>query len=616
MSFGGSWRTAMRSAKSPGLRFPTWSSSRRALMGKSRGGFRRRWRCAHAALFGTRNLRISNLLMSTGRGRGVEPGAEPRHRFCDHPRNGRSLPSIRCGDQSRPKQTSLEHRQKKTDDEVQVVLFVELLRAQKRLQSVYERSLGSALEHAGKFLSRARFGHHHSKQGRGGGPGQHLSIREEDRLDLRPGVLFLRGRMGKRFFWKKAFGGRFEQRRLGWKMFVYGGRGYARGAGHVFEGSLGVAASLKMLSGRLHHGRPLLLSDAALVVAERHLEPCRTSFRSQQDDRRLGLVLTPLEGQVNHESMSSPKTIVMTGASSGIGLEASRLLTDAGHRVIAGVRREVQLPGVEARPLDLSSLASVEAFGAACPPIDVLIANAGLQVVSQTQLSSEGFELSFAVNHLAHLALIHHLRGKMRPGARIVLTISGTHNPEDWAVRLFGFRGGLYTGVPRLAAGDVGEERSPRLLGMDRYATSKLANVMTVVELARRASVEEVAVLGFDPGLVPATNLVRDQPPLLQRLYRWLTPLLERLPGASSPVRSGASLAWMATDEALRGKTGAFFDYRRRPARIWSKAFDPALGSELVDESLVLMKLPQQELQGGAPSTDSETTPVHRAPSA
>ncbi|MBX9730936.1 MAG: SDR family NAD(P)-dependent oxidoreductase, partial [Sphingomonas sp.] len=103
----------------------------------------------------------------------------------------------------------------------------------------------------------------------------------------------------------------------------------------------------------------------------------------------------------------------MTGATSGIGLEAAKaLIAKPGVSLVIGARRPDSLPAplvgrVIALPLDLDNLDSVAEFArdvAALGPIDAVIGNAGIQIVSP-QRSAQGFERCFAVNHLAHYLL-------------------------------------------------------------------------------------------------------------------------------------------------------------------------------------------------------------------
>lgn len=199
----------------------------------------------------------------------------------------------------------------------------------------------------------------------------------------------------------------------------------------------------------------------------------------------------------------SGRTALITGANSGLGLESVRALAQRGARVVLACRslakaeaacRELAADGGgELIPLELNlaDLASVR-HGAAqvaerCGAIDLLINNAGVMAPPR-QLSAQGFELQFAVNHLGHFALTQQLLPLLRPGARVVHVSSGAS----------------YFG--RIAFHDLqGEQRYDAWAA---YAQSKLANVMTALELQRRLDAQgaEVLSIAAHPGLA-RTNL-------------------------------------------------------------------------------------------------------------
>ncbi len=295
--------------------------------------------------------------------------------------------------------------------------------------------------------------------------------------------------------------------------------------------------------------------------------------------------------------------IVMTGATGGIGLEAARrLVGQEAVRLLIGARAPDRLPPplkgrAEAAPLDLASLASVRTFAGAVAggdAIDVLILNAGIQNVTDAR-SADGFELSFAVNHLAHYLLARLLLDRMAPGGRIILTASGTHDPAE------------KTGLPpprhidpaRLAwphqDPDLDRRRITR--GQRAYTTSKLANVMTVRELARRTEETrpDLSVIAMDPGFTPGTGLARDYPGPSGLIFRVLLPhLVRRTDRVSTPENSGRLLAALATEPRLAGLRGRYLAVRREdlvdvpPSAV---AHDADLSAKLWDCSARLVGL-------------------------
>jgi NAD(P)-dependent dehydrogenase (short-subunit alcohol dehydrogenase family) len=189
------------------------------------------------------------------------------------------------------------------------------------------------------------------------------------------------------------------------------------------------------------------------------------------------------------------RSVIVTGANSGIGRAAARALAAAGARVVLAVRSvekgraaAATMPGeTEVRALDLASLASVREFAAAWEgEIDLLINNAGVMVPPLSR-TVEGFELQFGTNHLGHFALtnllLEHVAGR-------VVTVSST-----------GHRFGS------IDFDDLGWERRP-YKAWRAYGQSKLANLLFTAELQRRLTAAGSAVLATaaHPGYA-ATNL-------------------------------------------------------------------------------------------------------------
>jgi NAD(P)-dependent dehydrogenase (short-subunit alcohol dehydrogenase family) len=177
------------------------------------------------------------------------------------------------------------------------------------------------------------------------------------------------------------------------------------------------------------------------------------------------------------------KTIFITGANTGIGFEAARVLAGRGARVLLGCRSEEkanvamgkireQHPDADLVwiPLDLTSLKSVAVAADEVkkePRLDVLVNNAGVMIPPKT-LTEDGFELQFGVNHLGHFALTGHLLDLLAatPGARVVNVSSGAHRDG------------------RIDFDDPHAEHSYK--PMNRYQMSKAANLYFTLELARR----------------------------------------------------------------------------------------------------------------------------------
>jgi NAD(P)-dependent dehydrogenase (short-subunit alcohol dehydrogenase family) len=212
------------------------------------------------------------------------------------------------------------------------------------------------------------------------------------------------------------------------------------------------------------------------------------------------------------------RTIVMTGGTSGLGAITSERIADAPDtRLLLGAR--VATPGrIESLPLDLTTLASVRSFAASVierlggTEIDALVLNAGTLNPDVDGRTPDGFETTFAVNHLAHYLLVRLLLGSLARGATVILTTSGTHDPAEGA----GFPVPLHADARLLAHPEcVGsQDRKPGVAARRAYTASKLCNVLTARALAAapEARVREIAGIAYCPGQTPGTGLVRNMP--------------------------------------------------------------------------------------------------------
>jgi NAD(P)-dependent dehydrogenase (short-subunit alcohol dehydrogenase family) len=188
------------------------------------------------------------------------------------------------------------------------------------------------------------------------------------------------------------------------------------------------------------------------------------------------------------------RAFVITGANSGIGLEAARALGAAGARVVVACRDTAkgehavaELDGdFDVRRLDLADLASVRGFASELEgDVDVLINNAGVMAVPRAR-TADGFEMQLGTNHLGHFALTGLLLDRLRD--RVVTISSGAHR--------FG----------RMNFGDLMSERHyQRWLA---YGQSKLANLLFMQELQRRLETADSSLrsVAAHPGYA-ATNL-------------------------------------------------------------------------------------------------------------
>ena len=250
--------------------------------------------------------------------------------------------------------------------------------------------------------------------------------------------------------------------------------------------------------------------------------------------------------------MVANKIVVMTGATSGIGANAAaRIVARPNIHLIIGARGgHIGPEGAEVLPLDLASLASVRAFADDVKKrldgrlIDMLVLNAGIQGSDAKQRTVDGFEVTFAVNHLGHYLLARLLVPFMADDGRLVITTSDTHDPA------------VFSGAPK-ALDPVALAHPDRNKGGVRfsaYPASKLCDLLTARSFAALAKVQppHITAIAYNPGLTLGTGLSRDAPRLLRVLIRIVLPLLSTFKPqfrSGTPERAGEALAQLALGE-------------------------------------------------------------------
>lgn len=287
------------------------------------------------------------------------------------------------------------------------------------------------------------------------------------------------------------------------------------------------------------------------------------------------------------EPSQMTKSVFLTGGNSGIGLEAAKELSRAGHTVYLPCRTKARAQEAAAQigaatgpgggtvvPLecDLSSLASVRRcatdFRASRLPLDVLVLNAAVAPGTSEKTArrtQDGFEETIGVNYLGHFLLADLLLPALEEGGgaqrpRLVVTASEVHNPEEPGGRvgskaMLGDLGGLRRQV------EVGEswdmvDGGP--FDPDKaYKDSKLCDMFFMLELDRRltAAKSRVDVNAFSPGLIPKSGLFRNQQPLFVRGFDFAASLA----GVTETLEDGGEcITYMALSPQLEGKHGLF----------------------------------------------------------
>lgn len=285
-------------------------------------------------------------------------------------------------------------------------------------------------------------------------------------------------------------------------------------------------------------------------------------------------------------------SVLITGATRGLGLAAARAAAARGARVlVAGRSPEAVVAtarelGGEPVVVDLERLSDVRAVALALPAVDAVALNAGLQVVTGATHTPDGYETTFQVNHLAQLLLLDVLLARAQPPSRVVLTGSGTHDDSR------------RTGMPPPLEGDVAAfahaqdgQQAPGVAGRQRYTTSKLLNAATAAALARERP--DIHITCLDPGLMLGTGLSRQYSAVARRLTTALAPALAAaLPFASTPTASGLALARLLLDNPAPAETGAYVDHRLRTVPASARARDRHFQDEVLRDSRALLTTP------------------------
>jgi NAD(P)-dependent dehydrogenase (short-subunit alcohol dehydrogenase family) len=321
-----------------------------------------------------------------------------------------------------------------------------------------------------------------------------------------------------------------------------------------------------------------------------------------------------------------PQTVILTGGTAGLGYACARAIATshpARHLVITSrnqqqaaqvvntLQRETGNQHIEWIPLDLASLESVRSFardfaGRKLPPLHAVVCNAGLQVISGTTYTQDGFETTFGVNCLGHFLLVNVLLRHLVTPARIVFVSSGTHIPtrkKSLVSRIISATPPHYREAQALAwpeqYPDPAESNdSSQVVGMRRYSTSKLCDVLYAYELSRRLQSEgystpehPITVNAFDPGLTPGTGLSRDYGAFMRFGWNVLLPLM---PGIKSKETSGKELARLVLDPDLEKVSGKYFAGMEEKASS-EESYDQQKAAQLWEGSAELVKLQPDE---------------------
>ncbi len=272
------------------------------------------------------------------------------------------------------------------------------------------------------------------------------------------------------------------------------------------------------------------------------------------------------------------KIAIVTGANSGMGMATVEALGDEGANVIMLCRNEKRGKKafeklmlnknrkIELMLCDLEDFSSINSFVEAIKEkyekIDILVNNAGF-ISLDRQITKEGFEKQFGINHLGHFLLTTKLIDMMHEGARIVNVASGAHK------------------VGNIHFEDINLEKGYNVI--KAYSQSKLANVLFTRELANRLKDRKITVNCCHPGAV-ATNIGIDRN---TGFGKTITSLLKSF--FQTPAEGARTAIFLATDDSVENISGEYF-YKCKIASSSKRSKDMELARRLFELSEELVQ--------------------------
>lgn len=270
------------------------------------------------------------------------------------------------------------------------------------------------------------------------------------------------------------------------------------------------------------------------------------------------------------------KTIVITGASDGIGAASARVLIQQGHQVVLVGRNPEKTQRV-AQELssdhfiaDYSRLSDVRELAAALlekyPRIDVLANNAG-GVMSARELTVDGFEKTLQVNHLAPFLLTNLLMDRLVESSATVIATSSVANSL----------------LSRFDIDDLQGEKD--YMPMRAYGNAKLANILFTKELQNRYGDKGISAAAFHPGLV-GSSFSSESTWFMKTIYSTIGKRF-----MLTPEQGGDTMVWLATTTPGTDWVPGEYYQKRKIAKAKAAAYDPELARELWDRSAKLVGL-------------------------
>jgi len=297
--------------------------------------------------------------------------------------------------------------------------------------------------------------------------------------------------------------------------------------------------------------------------------------------------------------MKNEKAYIITGPTSGIGYETALELAKHGTVILVGRSKE-KLQQVEKRikqngqhaiyvVCDISDITSVRRAAQEIIELNIsihgLLNNAGIMPSKATK-SKQGFDMTYATNHLGPFAFTEALTPHLPDGANIVFIASAIEDPERKPAKAMGMKGGRYISGEASAKGEW-KEGGAKMPGIDAYATSKQCILAAAMFFARETP--RLHFNAVEPGITRGTNLGGESTNAVVRfIFGHLMAILPPFSKYSStPKKSAKVITGILTDTS--GKTGVYFDEKGQPMHGSAQVSNTKFQDRIVSETRALL---------------------------
>ncbi|MEI3797035.1 MULTISPECIES: SDR family NAD(P)-dependent oxidoreductase [unclassified Chitinophaga] len=298
--------------------------------------------------------------------------------------------------------------------------------------------------------------------------------------------------------------------------------------------------------------------------------------------------------------METTKAYVITGPTSGIGYATALELAKYGTVILVGrnrdkldqVQKTIEERGQKALSVvcDISDIKKVrsaaEQIVALKLPITGMLNNAGI-MSSKAAKNVQGWDMTFATNHLGAFAFTEALSPHLPDGANVVFIASAIEDPERKPAKIMGMRGGRYISTEASTRGEW-KEGGSKMAGIDAYATSKQCILAATMALARES--KRLHFNAVEPGITRGTSLGGESTNSVVRfIFGHLMAIIPPFSHYSStPEKSARVIARVLMDET--GQTGIYFDEKGNPMQGSELSRDPKFQDRVVAETRGLLQ--------------------------